>query len=65
MNEFEFIALLTSLGVGGIVFIYFIFLCMKCMFDTICTKPITPQITNVLEIRVIENPLRQDEDPTN
>jgi hypothetical protein len=65
MNDFEFIALLTSLGLGGIVIVYFLFLCMKCVFDTMCPKPITPHVTNVLQIRVIENPLRQDEDPIN
>ena len=65
MNDFELIAFMTSLGLGGIVIIYCLFLCMKCVFDTICPKPITPQVTNVLQIRVIENPLRQDEDPIN
>ena len=65
MNDFEFIALLTSLGLGGIVFVYFIFLCMKCMFDSICPKPITTPVVNVLQIRVIENPLHHDEDPVN
>ena len=66
MNDFEFIAFMSGIIFGGVVLLYFIFMCIKCIFDTTCPKPKTTQITNVLQIRVTENPLQNnDEDPVN
>jgi len=49
MNDIEFVMFMVGLGAGAFISVYFVYLCMKCIFDGFRYK--TPERT--LQIRVI------------
>ena len=64
MSDYELIGFIIGLGFAGIIVLYYAFLCITCLFKK-CVLPKNNEPVTVLQIRVIENPLKCDEDPTN